>query len=348
VGSLGYAGVEAVVMNYYRNMDISRVQFDFVVCSPTKQRYDDEVLKRGGRIYRLPSRSGTPISYMRELKKIIREYKYRIVHIHQNSASMVMDAFVAKQCGVPVIIGHSHNTSCNVRWQHYMFRLFVNHVVTHRFACSEAAGKWVFGKRKDVQVIPNAVDVERFYFKQEIRKRYREELGLKNKYVIGFVGRLHEQKNLERLLQILEKIEDEDTVLLLVGEGPQMPELIEKSKSFSERVLFLGRRDDVGELMAAMDVFVMTSIYEGLPVVIVEAQAAGLHCVISDRVPAPDLIGQLDVVNLDESDDVWIQKLFRKNSHDRTQVKEQIQQAGYDIRLEAEKLQNFYLKACIL
>ena len=119
VGSLGYAGVEAVVMNYYRHIDTNQVQFDFISCSQSKQRYDDEIINRGGVIHRCPSRSRNPFSYMRALKKIISENKYEIVHIHQNSASMTMDARVAKSCGVKTIIGHSHNTRCNVLWQHY-------------------------------------------------------------------------------------------------------------------------------------------------------------------------------------------------------------------------------------
>lgn len=343
IGSLGYAGVEAVVMNYYRNIDSEKVQFDFITCSKNKERYDDEILNRGGKIFRLPSRSREPLSYMRELKKLIKQNNYKIVHIHQNSASMAMDAFIAKQCGVPVIIGHSHNTRCNVLWQHYLFKPFLNHLLTHRFACSDAAGVWIFGKRKDVRIIHNAVDLEKFYFSERTRGDYRKDLGIEDKYVIGFVGRLHEQKNLGRLLEIFGEIEDKDTVLMLIGEGPDKAKLIDQAKNLNHKVLFLGRRDDVGKLMSAMDVFVMTSIYEGLPVVIVEAQAAGLHSVISDRVPSPNLIGLLDVVNLEESDEVWIKKIMTRSTHDRKLVKEQIQKAGYDIQLEAKKLERFYL-----
>lgn len=344
IGSLGYAGVEAVVMNYYRNMDTAQVQFDFITCSPTKQRYDDEILERGGSIHRLPSRSRKPISYMRRLKEVMRQNHYKIVHIHQNSASIAMDALVARQCGVPVIIGHSHNTFCNVLWQHYLFKPFVNGLVTHRFACSEAAGKWVFGNRNDVQVIYNAVDVDSFYFNAEVRKAYREKLKLEGKYAIGFVGRLHQQKNLGRMLEIFKKIEDKNSVLLLVGEGPDKTKLLQQAKGLGDRVLFLGNRDDVGKLMSAMDVFVMTSIYEGLGVAVVEAQAAGLHSVISDKVPAPDLIGKLDRVRLGEPDDAWVRKIMARSTYDRGLVKEQIQKAGYDIKLEARKLQKFYME----
>jgi glycosyltransferase involved in cell wall biosynthesis len=280
---------------------------------------------------------------MRELKKVIEQNHYKIVHIHQNSASMAMDAFVARQCGVPVIIGHSHNTSCNVLWQHYLFKPFVNRLLTYRFACSEAAGEWIFGNQKDIQIIHNAVDVDGFYFNSEIRNDYRKKMKLEDKYVIGFVGRLHEQKNVGRLIEIFNKIEDKKTVLLLVGEGPEKAKLMDKARGLEDMVLFLGQRDDVGNLMSAMDVFVLPSIYEGLGLVVIEAQATGLHSVISDKVPAPNLIGNLDVVKLEDSDDAWIEKIMTRSTHDRNAVKEQIQKTGYDIKLEAKKLEQFYI-----
>lgn len=208
IGSLGYAGVETVVMNYYRNIDRTKVQFDFITCSQKPERYDDEILGMGGRIFRLPSRSRNPFSYMRALRKVIADNKYRIVHIHQNSASMAMDALVARICKVPVVVGHSHNTKCNVVWQHYLFRPLINPLLTHRFACSKEAGEWVFGDKTDVRIVNNAVDVNRYSFKEEARNALRMDLSLQNTYTIGFLGRLHEQKNLFRLLAIYEKVHD--------------------------------------------------------------------------------------------------------------------------------------------
>lgn len=203
IGSLGYAGVEAVVMNYYRHVNTEKVQFDFITCSQEEQRFDNEIINRGGVIHRLPSRSRTPFAYMRGLYKIIKEHDYKIVHIHQNSASMAMDGIVAKMCKVPVIIGHSHNTFCNVKWQHYLFRTCVNSVLTHRLACSKGAGEWVFGKNQEVQMVNNAIDSKLYEFNEEIRKSIREEFNIADKFVVGFVGRLHQQKNPYRVLKSL-------------------------------------------------------------------------------------------------------------------------------------------------
>lgn len=202
IGSLGYAGVEAVVMNYYRNVDHKKVQFDFITCSQNPERYDEEIKQLGGRIYRMPSRSGKPLAYMVALRKLIRKNGYRIVHIHQNSASMAMDAMVARACGVPTIIGHSHNTRCNVVWQHRIFRPIVNRVLTHRLACSEEAGRWVFGKRRDVRIVNNAIDTDLYQFDSETRRRVRSKFELQDKFIVGFVGRLHEQKNPFRMLEV--------------------------------------------------------------------------------------------------------------------------------------------------
>jgi glycosyltransferase involved in cell wall biosynthesis len=343
VGSLGYAGVEAVVMRYYRNIDKNQIQFDFITCSPTKQRYDDEIVELGGKIYRLPSRSKKPFSYINNLKKIIQENNYSIVHIQQNSASMAMDAFVAKQCGVKTIIGHSHNTSCHVLWQHYLFKPFVNSLITNRFACSKEAGEWVFGNRQGVQIINNALDIDRYYFDEEIRNTYRKEFNLQDKYVIGFVGRLEKQKNVGRLIEIFKKIRNENSILLIIGDGSEKNELLDKSKEFKDRILFLGKRDDVEKLMSVMDVFVLPSLYEGLPLVLIEAQAAGLSCVRSSSIPSgADITDRVYAVDLKDSDEKWADVILNVKQFDRTTVKEQIQKSGYDIKIEAKKLEEFY------
>lgn len=347
IGSLGYAGVETVVMNYYRYIDRSKVQFDFITCSQKPERYDEEIGRMGGRIYRLPSRSRKPFAYMAALHRLIKENGYTIVHIHQNSASMAMDAMVAKNCGVPVIVGHSHNTRCNVVWQHRLFRPIVNSVLTHRFACSAAAGEWVFGKRNDVRVVNNAIDTDRYRFDSRTRERMRHELVLQDKFAVGFVGRLHEQKNPFRILDVFNDLlkARPDSALILVGGGNLENELKQRCSDMGivRHVLFLGRRDDVNAVMMAMDVFFMPSLYEGLPVVVVEAQASGLPCVVSENVPAPDIIGRLRILKLSDSNEKWVEALVSQTALDRRQVKEMVISGGYDICHEAMKLQAFYL-----
>jgi glycosyltransferase involved in cell wall biosynthesis len=168
-------------------------------------------------------------------------------------------------------------------------------------------------------------------------------MNLENKYVIGFVGRLSKEKNISRLIEIFKKIKDDKAILFLVGEGPEKEKLLEQARELGDRVIFLGRREDVGNLMSSMDVFVMTSLFEGLPVVLVEAQTSGLRCVISDRIPEINLIGNLEIVKLEDPDEVWLDRIMYKSEKNRNNVKDQIQKCGYDINLEVQKLEKFYL-----
>lgn len=346
-GSLGYAGVEAVVMNYYRNVDKDKVQFDFITCSREKQRYDDEILEAGGRIYRLPSRSRSPFLYMKELKKVLCENEYDIVHIHQNSASMCMDAVVARMCHVKTIVGHSHSTSCYVKWQHYLFKPFVNYFLTDCFACSKEAGEWIFGKKQEVKILNNAIDCERYRWNKEKRIATRKELNLDDQFVVGYVGKLHKQKNPYKIIDVfceIKKIEDR-ACLLFVGDGPErenMENEVQKKKLQND-VLFLGQRDDANLLMMAMDAFLFPSSYEGLGLVAIEAQATGLKCIVSENVPAPDLTGLMKVVRLEESNEVWAKKVLEPICFERSSAPQYIRMGGYDIAHEAKELETFYL-----
>lgn len=346
VGSLGWAGLEAVVMNFYRNIDKSKVQFDFITCSDKPQRYDDEILQIGGGIYRLPLRSRYPFAYMNVLRRVIKENRYKIVHIHQNSASMTMEGIVAKMCGVPVVIGHSHNTKCMVMWQHYLFKPWVNFVLTHRFACSKEAGEWVFGNKKDVKLVNNAIDTKKYHFDKELRDRKRRELDLQGKFVVGFVGRLHEQKNPFRLIKIFNSLlkVNPNSQLLLIGDGDLELSLKDKciDLGISNNVSFLGIRSDVNELMMAMDVFLFPSLYEGLGLVVIEAQATGLLCVVSENVPAPNMTGLVRVVKLADENKKWVENLLTPHNLKREDATDMIIKGHYDISHEAMELQHFY------
>ena len=347
IGSLGYAGVEAVVMNYYRHIDRDQVQFDFITCFSGEERYTKEILKNGGKIYQLPSRSKQPFRYMSALKKVIADNHYSIVHIHQNSASMVMDAIVSRICGVKTIIGHSHSTSCRVLWQHYLFRPFVNFCVTNRCACSKAAGKWVFGKRNDVRIINNAIDTGKFCFDENARRSLREELDLHDCFVIGFVGRFSSEKNLLRLLDIFNALQSKKntSVLMMIGDGSEKERIVEKinSLNLADKVRLLGRREDVHRLISAMDVMVVPSLHEGLPVVCVEGQACSCPVVKStafDSIAVEDLLVSVD---LNESDNVWADKILSMQFKKRRNVKDSVGKMNFDIVKEASCLQQWYL-----
>lgn len=293
-------------------------------------------------IYRLKSRSRKPFIYMKQLEKIIRENHYDIVHIQQNSASMTMDAIVAKVCGVKAVIGHSHSTSCNVLWQHYLFKPFVNYFCDYRVACSTQAGAWVFGNRRDVTVINNAIDTDIYEFDQKTRDRYRAEFGLEDKFAIGFVGRLHDEKNVFWYLDICRAVKDKrnNAEFVIVGDGPQKDRLVEyaKEKEIANHVDFFGKRNDVPALMMMFDVFLIPSLFEGLGLVAIEVQASGLWCVVSDEVPASNMAKRIAYLSLKDSDEVWAEKLFENKPFDRQSAKLFVKENGYDIAAEAKKL----------
>ena len=347
VGRLGYAGLETVVMNYYRHIDREKVQFDFVVGTKEKEHFDDEIVSLGGKIYRLNSRVKAPFSYIKSLARIIRENKYETIHIHQNSASMIIEAFTAKCCGVRTIIGHSHNSRCDVVWQHYCFKPLVNFFLTNRFACSKEAGQWVFGTRKDVTIINNAINLQEFNFDENVRNAYRKKLKLENNFVIGFIGRFQLQKNPLFLMKVFEEIhkKNKKAVLLLIGDGELQTQMIKyaKENDILSSVRFLGKRDDIAQLLFAMDVFILPSLFEGFGMVTIEAMATGLSCVTSNHVPCPNVLGRKISLPLEEGPEIWADTILQVEILPRNNISDFVRESGYDIAIEAKKLQNFYL-----
>lgn len=344
VGTLGYAGVEAVVMNYYRHINREHIQFDFITYSSKPDRFDEEIEQLGGRIFRLPSRS-RPLQYMKALYRVIRDNNYQIVHINHSSASIVMDGLVACLCRVPVVIGHSHNTSCDVLWQHYLFKPFVNVFLKHRLACSVEAGKWVFGDSK-VTVLNNAIDAGRFRYDEAVRNSVRQELGLTDELLVGFVGRLNPQKNPYRMLEIFAEVrkKQDHAHLLIVGDGGEREGMIQTCKELNilPSVHFLGQVTNVHELMMAMDVLLFPSVFEGLGLVVIEAQAADLPCVVSENVPAPDLTGKLCVCRLEDDNETWANTILKQVPSKRGDTSLQIKEGRYDIVHEAVVLEEYY------
>lgn len=297
MGKMLGGGVEAVVMNYYRHIDRSQVQFDFLVDSDSTRVPRDEIESLGGRVFIVPPYQ-KPLSYQRELVKLFTEQRWPIVHSHINTLS-VFPLRAAQQAGVPVRIAHSHSTANpNERAKTAVkdvLRTQANRYPTDRFACSELAGKWLFGKNIDFMVMPNAIDLSRFTFSRMKRESLRSELGVEDRvFVILHMGRFVEQKNHRFLLEVFcEFLKDNpDSLLLLAGEGPLRCEMEEQAKSLGieKYVRFLGQRNDADRLYCAADVFCLPSLYEGLPVVAVEAQATGLPILMSDKVTREALI----------------------------------------------------------
>ena len=288
-------GVESVIMNYYRHLDHSKVQFDFICDEDSTRVPYDEIKKLGGRVFLVPKYQNLP-KYLKALEKLFKENQYRIVHANLSTLS-VFPLYVAKKVGVPIRIAHSHSTSNPKEWKRNLIknilRPFSMRYATDYFACSEVAGRYLFGNKAfdqgEVKIIHNAIDVEKFKFDKVARKKLRKEFGIKDStIVIGHVGRFVQQKNHTFLVDVFKEYhkKNPDSKLLLVGSGPLEDKIKKKVEKLGlkDSVLFLGQRDDINRLYSAMDVFCLPSLYEGLPVVGVEAQAAGLPCVFSDKI----------------------------------------------------------------
>ncbi|MBM6786612.1 glycosyltransferase family 1 protein [Collinsella tanakaei] len=292
MGYMDGGGVEQVVMNYYRHIDRSRVQFDFLVCEGSGMVPREEIESMGGRVFMVPPYKQL-IRYMREMERLFREERWPIVHSHVNTLS-VFPLRAAKRAGVPVRIAHSHSTSGGhdpaKNAMKALLRPLSNVYPTHRAACSRHAGEWLFGKGHDFTVIPNAIDLASFWFDPVRREAVRQGLGVEDgQLVVGHVGRFSPPKNQSALVRSFALVAERrpDARLVLVGEGRQRADVEALAASLCPEgsVLFLGQRDDVADLYQAFDVFCLPSEYEGLGMVAVEAEAAGLPCVLSSAVP---------------------------------------------------------------
>lgn len=350
-------GAETMVMNYYRHIDRTKVQFDFLVHREQRGAYDDEIEALGGRIYRMyPIYPQNFAKYKRDIHTFFKEHpEYRIIHSHMSELGYFAFKEAAKQ-GVPVRICHAHNAPHGFDMKMVMRNYFKKRMmpyITHLFMCGVESGRWLYGKKNEDRFIMlnNAIDAKMYSFNTSKHIQVRNQFGIQNELVVGHVGRFNPQKNHPFLMEIFAALlkKEPNAVLLLVGGGNDMPKIQAKAQELgiAEHVRFLGVRSDVAGLMQAMDVFVFPSLYEGLPVTMVEAQASGLPCLISDKVPSECILteGLVEVVPLSETADVWTEKILESCNTPRTDRRAEIAAHGFDITTEAVKLQEFYISA---
>ena len=276
-------------MNYYRHLDHSKIQFDFICDDDSTNIPYDEIEKLGGKVILIPPYQKV-FKYQRELRRVLRDGKYKIVHSHINTLS-VFPLYAAKKVGVPVRIAHSHSTTNKKEWKKNLLkqvlRPFSKKYATNYMCCSELAGRWLFGDKAydegKVYLLNNAIDLDKFKYDKKIKDKKRKELGIKeDTIVIGHIGRFVAQKNHTFLIDIFNQFhkKEKNSILLLAGQGPLQEEIKNKVRELGldDSVRFLGQRNDANELYQVFDVFLLPSLYEGLPVVGVEAQASGLLC----------------------------------------------------------------------
>lgn len=357
IGIMNRGGAETMIMNLYRHIDRSLVQFDFVENSVEPAAFDDEIFSLGGKIYRCPHYNGkNHFAYRKWWESFFaaHEGEYGIIHGHLGSAAAIY-LFIAKKHGL-YTIAHSHNTGTrslrNALYGAYAFP--TRYIADFFFGCSQAAGLSRYGQRvcEDPQrfaILKNAIETERFAFHPELREEIRKKFCVEDRLVIGHVGRFFAQKNHRFLIEVFAQIHRAEprAVLLLVGDGELRPKIEEQVRllDLTEHVIFTGVQADVSSFYQAMDVFAFPSLYEGLGIAVVEAQGTGLPCVISDKVPTESILADnlVTVMRLQDSSEAWAEHILSRLGQPRHSRTEELRAAGYDIHDTAKWLEEYYL-----
>ncbi len=338
-------GIEAYIMNIFRAMDKTRIMFDFVT-DFDEMVYADEVIARGAKVYYIPAKRKHPVGQLRAFSRLLKAHpEYDTVYFNILDAGSFYNMLPAVWRKRRIVV-HSHNGDTSKKALHSIFRPWLVRYSAAKLACSEAAARFMFGESaaKDVTVIHNAINLEALRFNEAMRVCKRAEMGLKEEsFTICHIARMDAQKNPLFMLEIFEAIRrlDDNAMLLYAGGGPMEQEV----KAFAEvkvlrNIRFLGMRSDVPELLQAADAFLLPSLYEGLPVSLIEAQAAGLSCFVSTAVSAEaDITGLVEFISLNQSAEFWAEKVLEAKGKPRPEMYAKIQGMGYDIASEVKSIE---------
>ena len=345
-------GIESFFMTYYRRLSKKKFHFDFVTIFDSIA-FQEELEKDGCRIYSLPNFKKHPYLYEKELRKIMKENSYDVVHVNMLSAANILPLKVASSLEVKKIIAHSHNSNIPKgivrKVLHLKNQKKISKYANTLVACSKKAGNWLFGENANFTIIHNAVEIDKFKYNENYRKQIREKLNVKDSYLIGHIGRFCEQKNQEFIIKILKECsaENKNIKLVFIGDGKDKETIRQKVKShhLEENVIFLENTLDVYQYYSAFDLFIMPSKFEGLVIVGVESQANGLPTLFSDTI-AKEIKANDNVEFLSIQDTtIWkdrILSLAKKGVTSRHFDKEKFQSAGYDIDSQTKNLERIY------
>ncbi|AQM59439.1 glycosyltransferase family 1 protein [Clostridium baratii] len=351
-------GVESFLLNYYKNFNTNNIQMDFISNTPDTV-YKEEVAALGGKIFNVCSKKKNPLRFKKDMENIFKNHSNEYDAIWVNLCSLANIDYLkyAKKYGIKRRIVHSHNAA-NMFGKlketlHNYNKKRIDRYATDFWACSDSAAKWFYKydilNSKKFRIIKNAVDTEKFSFDKKIRDEYRKILNIENKYVLGNIGRFHFQKNHDFLIDVFKEVREkcDNSILLLVGNGDLEEHIKEKVKNLGleESVIFLGMRDDVNKIMQAIDIFLMPSRFEGLPVAAVEAQSSGVRCLLSDtitkEIKVTDLIEFIGVKSKEDVN-VWRDKILEyKLGYDRREMNEDMKKSGFEIKEAAKNLEDF-------
>lgn len=353
VGAIYPGGLENFIMNLYEKIDKEKVQFDVAVHLRKENDYAEKIRAMGGEVYELPRLTKKPFRSLLQLYRLVKRNKYSIVIRHTANALVTPQLFAARLAGARTIC-HSHNETDPQKLLHKLGRILMNVSVFDRIACSEKAGRWMFGK-KDFQLVHNAIDIEKFTYSSQKEERIRKEFQLGNKKVYGHIANFIESKNHGYLLRIFKELSelDKEAVFFCLGEGESRPKIEEEIKrlKLQDKVILTGIRKDVEDFMSCFDVLIFPSVFEGLPLTLIEAQAAGLPCLISDTITREVVVteGLVEFLSIQEEPSKWAKKavtMLSAEPKEQTRIcqYDNIKNAGYDMNALAKWYEAYFFK----
>lgn len=359
VSRMIFGGVESVIYNYYSNMDLSK--FDITII--TQKRSNPDAVKKfeelGFKIIMIDNWEKKPFSMAKTILKIFKKEKFDILHCHLSHTNFYF-LMLGKMANIPIRISHSHlseeDTSIKQKIKHFIYKKLIKHFSTLNVACGDDAGKNLYGKHGNYLVLKNGIYLEKYLFNEDIRNKYRRMFKIKKDTVcIGTVGRLTKQKNQEFLIKIFDDLltnsNNIDYKLVIVGAGEEKNKLVKliKNLKIEDKVLFLENRNDVDKIMQMFDIFILTSLYEGLPVVGVEAQASDLPCIFSNSIDSKiKITDKVYLISLSSPISEWVNQIkqISCNHYNRENNFNLLTSDGYNIKNEAIKLQKIYENEC--
>lgn len=346
VGAMYPGGMENFIMNLYEETDKEKIQFDIVVHMRKPGDYVETIKQMGGKVYELPRLTKRPIQNLLQLYRIVKNNQYKIVIRHTANA-LVSPQLLAARAGGAYTICHSHNETDPQQLLHKLGKILMNVAATERFACSEKAGQWMYGK-KSFQIIHNAINITKFAYNAEASKKIRNEFNLEDCRIYGHIANFIPSKNHLYLLRIFKEISklDENAHFFCIGDGSLRPEIEAEIKrlGLEGKIVLTGIRKDVENFMSCFDVLVFPSVFEGLPLTLIEAQAAGLACLISDSITKDVVVSEhlVRYESIEKEPEVWAQAVVTMGvSANRNCQYEAIANAGYDIQTVAKWYENY-------
>ncbi|MCM1535262.1 MAG: glycosyltransferase [Clostridium sp.] len=348
-------GLTTVMMNYYRAMDKSGIQIDFAACNAAPASLMDELLQNGSRYIQLSGRKKHTVQYVRDLCRILKQERYNVIHIHGNSATMLIELLPAWLLGVKKRIAHVHTTKSDYRFANAVMKAPMNLLANVRLAVSKRAGDYLYGNRQ-FQVLRNAIDTTKYQFKKDSRLKCRKEWGISDSdYVVGTVGKMYEPKNQLFLVEVFSKVLDRlpDAKLILVGDGVLRQKIEDKIKELgiADSCILTGMQENAADFLNAMDCFVFPSLWEGMPLALIEAQVSGLYVVCSQNITKEAMATDLCVAKSLDNQENWVEqicsfheKLSQYGRSERSAAAiGQIESRNLEIRKQADRLREIYI-----